>query len=93
MIEEVAASASASLSKGSHARQRRAGTLEKARTEFAKLLRARIAERERELERLRAELSGIGGAPSARRVQMCSICGRSGHTKRTCSDRTGTQAE
>ena len=87
MSEEIAASVTPPSVKGSAAGHRRPETLEKARAEFAKLLRARIADRERELEALRAELSGIGGAPSARRAQVCSTCGKSGHTKRTCTER------
>lgn len=58
--------------------------LEKVRGQLVKLLRARIAQGERDLEALRAELAGIGGQAGARRTQACSICGSVGHTKRTC---------
>lgn len=66
-------------------RARKPENLDTARGQFAKLLRARIDERERELDSLRRELDSIGGSPSAPRRQACSGCGRSGHTKRTCS--------
>lgn len=56
--------------------------LDKARGEFGKLLRARIGEKERELEALRAQFSVIGD--KTHRSQVCSVCGRSGHSKRTC---------
>lgn len=60
--------------------------LEKARGEFAKLLRVRITERECELAALRAQLASVGGSPAARKTQVCSSCGKAGHTKRTCAE-------
>lgn len=65
----------------------RFGPLDRARAEFAKLLGARISERERDLAALRAELASIGGNAAPRKAQACSGCGRAGHTKRTCPGR------
>lgn len=72
---------------------RKPETLENARVRFAKLLRARIAEAERELEALRVELASLGENPVARRTQTCSLCGEMGHTKRTCPERGRKKAE
>jgi hypothetical protein len=65
---------------------RKPESLDGARLRFAKLLRARIAETERTLVLLRAELASVGGndRPAARRTMNCAVCGQSGHTKRTC---------
>jgi hypothetical protein len=93
MSEEIAASVNLASAKEGAAKHRRPGPLEKVRGEFAKLLRARIAEKERELEGLRAELSSIGGTPSVRRTQLCSVCGKSGHTRRTCTERRTKPSE
>ncbi len=91
MSTGIATAPKATLTKGAAPKARKSDSLEKARGDFAKLLRARIAERERELESLRAELSSIGGAPpTARKPHVCSGCGKPGHTRRTCSERAGT---
>lgn len=70
---------------------RKPESLDGARTRFARLLRARIAEKERELAVLRDELSALGGekpAASARR-RICGLCSQAGHTKRTCPQTVG----
>lgn len=62
-------------------------SLDGARSRFAKLLRARIAETERTLAMLRAELTSIGDTERKarpRRPVSCAGCGQAGHTKRTC---------
>lgn len=79
-------------SAGESAATRRTGadrkpeSLDGARTRFARLLRARIVDKERELAALRAELSALGGEKPAASVRTvtCAVCGRPGHTKRTC---------
>lgn len=65
---------------------RKPESLDGARTRFARLLRARIADKERELAVLRTELTALGGekpAASTRR-RICAVCSQAGHTKRTC---------
>lgn len=66
-------------------------SVDRARAQLAKLLRARIADRERELCALRAELNAIGGQRTVRKTQKCSACGKAGHTKRTCREQSPSQ--
>lgn len=70
---------------------RKPESLDGARSRFAKLLRVRIAETERALAVLRAELASLGGndRPTSRRTVSCAWCGNAGHTKRTCPERGG----
>ena len=68
-------------------------SLDGARSRFAKLLRTRIAETERTLAMLRAELTALGGekpaTPTRRRI--CAVCSQAGHTKRTCPQAAGAK--
>lgn len=71
-------------------------SLDGARSRFAKLLRTRIAETERTLAMLRAELASIGGTERKARPRQptsCAGCGQTGHTKRTCQEVRGAPGE
>ena len=70
---------------------RRPESLDGARSRFAKLLRVRIADKERELALLRGELSALGGEKPAASThrRSCAVCGQAGHTKRTCPQAVG----
>lgn len=81
------------LKKGGAEMPRKPDKLEKAREQYATLLRARIAEVERELEKLREELAILDRHPVPRRTQSCSLCGKTAHTKRTCPERGKKKAE
>lgn len=72
---------------------RKPESLDGARTRFARLLRARIAEKERELAGLRAELTALGGEKpaTATRRRICAICSQEGHTRRTCPQAVGAK--
>ncbi len=71
---------------------RKPESLDGARTRFARLLRTRIAEKERELAALRGELIALGGEkPAATRRRICAVCSQAGHTKRTCPQVVGTK--